>query len=62
MSRFDNKEKNPNHKEKPVGVTVDGTFFCQTCDENCDEAILYNGQDLVWKCSKGHTSIIEDFG
>lgn len=63
MSRFDMPgESKHERKAQEKGVTVDGTFYCQTCGEECEDAIYYPVGDLVWKCPEGHVSIIEDFG
>jgi len=53
--------------EKPVdealqGVLIDGSFVCMTCDETCDEAEYFPIKKiLVWTCSDGHDSAIENF-
>jgi hypothetical protein len=41
--------------------TVEGTFDCQICDECVPTAKITEKGTLVWKCSVGHLSLIENF-
>lgn len=48
--------------ETPVGVLVDGTFACMTCDELCEEAQYFPVEKvLIWFCTEEHKSAIENF-
>jgi hypothetical protein len=48
-------EENMNHE-------IDGQFLCQACGETVDQAKFFAHADLLlWTCSKGHVSKIEDF-
>lgn len=47
---------------KPEGVVIDGTFGCQRCQEQANEAEWFvNEKILQWSCPDGHLSYIEDF-
>jgi hypothetical protein len=48
--------------EAPIGVLIDGTFACMTCNETCDEAEYFPVEKvLVWLCNAQHKSVIENF-
>lgn len=48
--------------EAPTGVLIAVSAICMTCDEQCDEANWYpNEKMLVWVCTDGHRSVIENF-
>lgn len=41
---------------------IDGAFDCQTCNECVESALLdFTKGVLIWKCSKGHLSYVENF-
>jgi hypothetical protein len=49
--------------EEPAhSVIIDGSFVCMTCEEICDEALLFPVEKvLVWYCTDEHKSEIENF-
>lgn len=48
--------------EPPTGMDIDGSFMCQFCPEQVDEATYFAIEKiLLWKCSQGHKSFAEDF-
>lgn len=54
MSTFDNFQIK---KTAASGVSVDGAFACQLCNEVVDEAILLPDDGIIiWECSEGHKS------
>lgn len=51
-----------NEPDEPQGIPIDGTFECQTCFEQVEQAIYDNVNTLLlWQCSNKHVSIIKDF-
>jgi hypothetical protein len=48
--------------DAPVGTLIDGSFGCQVCHEQVDEAKYYvRERVLLWRCSQKHESFIEEF-
>lgn len=48
--------------EAPKGMEIDGSFGCQVCYEQVEEAEYFQVERILkWKCSQGHVSFIEDF-
>ena len=46
----------------PMGVLIDGSFACMTCDELVNEAEYFPvDKILIWVCLTGHRSAIENF-
>lgn len=61
-SRYDKLPGQQPVGDEPTGVVFDGAFSCHGCDETVDEATWYERQKLlVWKCSQGHVSQIDEF-
>lgn len=54
-------DKTKGHKA-PEGIVLDGTFNCQTCNVQVEEAEWFMAQKILrWVCPEGHTSYIEGF-
>jgi hypothetical protein len=48
--------------EKPQGMSLDGTYNCQLCGVQVDQATYYPVDSvLVWICPEGHKSFIKGF-
>lgn len=48
--------------EKPIGVEWFAAVRCQVCNEEVEEQTLYPAECLlVWKCSHGHRSHLENY-
>lgn len=57
MSNFDDFLQ----KARPQ-TNIEGSFDCQFCDEWVDRASFdHDSKALIWVCSEGHTSMIEEF-
>lgn len=49
-------------REKPFGIEWFAAVRCQVCNEEVEEQILYPAECiLVWKCSHGHRSHLENY-
>lgn len=61
MSKFEDFMKSQ-VREPRKGMEIDGSFGCQTCDLEVEEAEYFNIEKVLkWKCANGHISYIEDF-
>lgn len=63
VSRYSNISSE-SKQEAPANFTqtIEGTFVCQTCFEDVGEAKLFRAEQLLmWTCSDGHKSWVEDF-
>lgn len=61
MSKFD-EFLAKTEEERPRGMEIGGSFVCQTCYEQVEEAEWFQPERLlVWDCSQGHKSYIEGF-
>ena len=50
---------NTKRKVDEVVPVVGGTFVCQECNEECENASHYVKEEkLKWTCSKGHVSSV----
>jgi hypothetical protein len=49
-------------EDVPQGILIDVTANCMTCDDVVDEAEYFPVEKLlVWICTEGHKSAIENF-
>lgn len=62
MSRFSRdrgERQKPQPRQDSLAEKVEVSFFCQTCDEEVDEAdFMPTLGQYKWHCSKGHESVI----
>lgn len=62
MSKFSEFAARNTGPQEPEHIVIDGSFGCQTCFEQVDEAKFYHADKmLVWICSHDHKSYIEEF-
>jgi len=64
MSHWENfKKSNPDvANAMPVGMPIFGTFACQHCELDTDEATYYAVDSVLkWECPDGHVSFAENF-
>ena len=48
--------------EAPKGMEISGSFGCQTCYTQCDEAEYFSVEKILkWTCPDGHISYVEEF-
>lgn len=46
----------------PRGMEISGSFGCQVCFEQCDDAEYFRIEKILkWTCSEGHVSYVEEF-
>lgn len=49
-------------KHESEHFAIGGSFSCQSCIDDADEAEYYPVEHLlIWKCQDGHTSYLENF-
>jgi hypothetical protein len=62
MTKFSEFVSGSEKPERPKGMEISGSFGCQTCYEQCDEAEYFMVEKILkWKCSEGHISYVEEF-